>query len=422
MWRMRTILTLAMCCGLAAAAQQLTPTVNLGNDANGNPRRQAKTGHVSNYDETKVPKYTLPDPLVQSDGSRVKDAETWRRVRRPEILRLYETEVFGRVPAAAPKVTWHVTGTDRDARDGTVTIEHVVGTIGDAADAPRIPLTVFIPAKAKGPVPIILLVNFGGGGAPAPSATLPAGEPPVAADIIARGWGYATIAYQDIQPDRASSLNEGVITLARPAGQSAAPDDWGAIGAWAWGVSRAIDYLATDASVDAKRIAVEGHSRLGKTALWASATDPRIAAIFSSCSGEMGAALSRRDWGETVDDMAQNFPWWFAGAFQKWPGRWNEMPVDAHMLIALSAPRPVFITGGTGDQWADPVGEYLAAIAAGPVYRLLGAKDLGVADARPPLDRPVTGGDIGWHYHTGGHAATPEDWKAFLAFLDKYFK
>jgi hypothetical protein len=421
MTAMRSLLTLAICGVLAAAGAQQTPPVNLGNDASGNPRRQAKTGHVSNYDETKVGRYTLPDPLLSSSGARVKDAKTWRTVRRPEILRLYQTEIFGRVPAGAPKVTWRVTGVDRGAREGTVTIEHVAGTIGTASDAPRIPLTVFIPAKANGRVPIILLVNFGGGGA-APSATLPTGEPPVAADIIARGWGYATIAYQDIQPDRATSLDEGVIKLARAAGQPPRPDDWGAIGAWAWGVSRTIDYLVTDASVDAKRIAVQGHSRLGKTALWASATDPRIAAIYSSCSGEMGAALSRRDWGETVDDMAQNFPWWFAAAFQKWPGRWSEMPVDAHMLIALSAPRPVFITGGTADQWADPVGEYLAAVAAGPVYRLLGARDLGVADATPPLDTPVTGGDIGWHYHTGAHAATPEDWKAFLVFLDKYFK
>ena len=189
-----------------------------------------------------------------------------------------------------------------------------------------------------------------------------------------------------------------------------------------WGVSRTIDYLVTDPSVDATRIAIQGHSRLGKTVLWASATDPRIAAVFSSCAGEMGSALSRRDWGETVDDMAQNFGWQFAAALQKWPGRWDEMPVDAHMLIALSAPRPIFITGGTADQWADPVGEYLAAVAAGPVYRLLGRKDLGIADKPPPLDSPVTSGDIGWHYHTGGHTATPADWNAFLVFLDKYFK
>ena len=178
----------------------------------------------------------------------------------------------------------------------------------------------------------------------------------------------------------------------------------------------------TDPSVNPARIAIQGHSRLGKTVLWASATDPRVAAVFSSCSGEMGAALIRRDWGETLDDMAQNFGWQFAAALQKWPGSWDEVPVDAHMLIALSAPRPIFITGGTADQWADPVGEYLGAVAAGPVYRLLGKKDLGITDKQPPLDTPVTAGDIGWHYHTGGHVATPADWNAFLVFLDKYFK
>jgi hypothetical protein len=294
--------------------------------------------------------------------------------------------------------------------------------MGSGADAPRIALTLYTPPKVRGRVPIILLVNFGGGprpaGAPAPST----GEPPVAAEILARGWGYATIFYQDIQPDRKTSPDEGVIAMARAAGQPPAADDWGSIGAWAWGISRTIDYLETDPSVNPKQIAIHGHSRLGKTVLWASANDPRIAAVFSSCAGEMGSALARRDWGETVDDMAQNFGWQFAAAFQKWPGRWDEMPVDAHMLIALSAPRPVFVTGGTADQWADPVGEYLAAVAAGPVYRLLGGKDLGVSQPQPPLDTPVTAGDIGWHYHTGGHTATPADWGAFLVFLGKYFK
>src|SRR5258708_2711436 len=193
-------------------------------------------------------------------------------------------------------------------------------------------------AVKTGRVPVIRLVNVGGGRGSAPAAGLPAGEPPVAEEILARGWGYATVAYQDIQPDRATSLNEGVIALARPEGQPPAPGDWGAIGAWAWGVSRAIDYLETDRSVDPKRIALEGHSRLGKTALWASALDTRVAAGVSSCAGEMGSALSRRDWGETVDDMAQNFPWWFSETYQKWVGRWGDMPVDAHMLIALSAP------------------------------------------------------------------------------------
>jgi hypothetical protein len=427
------IAALLMFAALGLGAQQpaqqpaQAPVTNLGNDANGNPRRLAvKTGHISNYDESKVPPYTLPDPLVLANGKPVTNADTWRRERRPEIMRLYETEIFGRVPASAPKVTWKVTGTEAAAREGTVTIKRIDGTIGSAADAPKIALTLYTPPAAKGRVPIVLLVNFGGGTTPpppvAPGAPPRTSEPPVAAEILGRGWGYATIFYQDIQPDRRTSPDEGVIAMARAAGQAPAPDDWGSIAAWAWGVSRTIDYLVTDPSVNPARIAVQGHSRLGKTVLWASASDPRIAATFSSCAGEMGSALSRRDWGETVDDMAQNFAWQFAAALQKWPGRWNEMPVDAHMLIALSAPRPVFITGGTRDQWADPVGEYLATVAAGPVYRLLGKKDLGRSEPQPPLDTPLTTGDLGFHYHTGGHTATPEDWKAFLVFLDKYFK
>jgi len=420
---MRTILAFALLCCAAAAPQQPAPTTNLGTDASGNPRRLAlKTGHVSNYDEARVGEYTLPDPLVLANGTRVRDARTWQRTRRPEIIRLYESEIFGRVPATAPRVTWKVLGVPILARAAVnVAIKHVDGIIADA-ETPRIRLTIYTPSNAKRRVPLILLMNFGGGGT-TPAASLPSGEPPVARDILARGWGYATIFYQDIQPDRADTAKEGVINLARAGGRRPAPpdDDWGAIAVWAWGISRTIDYLVTDPAVDPRRIAVQGHSRLGKTALWASATDARIAAVYASCAGEMGSALSRRDWGETVDDMAQNLPWWFAGAFQQWSGRWPEMPVDAHMLIALSAPRPVFLTGGTADQWADPAGEYLAAVAAGPVYRLLGAKDLGTTEPRPPLDTPLTSGDIGWHYHTGAHAATPADWSAFLVFLDKYF-
>jgi len=269
---------------------------------------------------------------------------------------------------------------------------------------------------ARGPAPAA-------GAAPVPGRGGPgSGEPPVAEEILTRGWGYATVGYNDIQPDRANAWDQGVIGLTLQPGQTQpAPDEWGTISAWAWGISRIVDYFETDASVNAKQIAIQGHSRLGKTVLWAAARDERIAAVFSSCAGEMGSALARRDWGETVDDMAQNFGWQFSGNFQKWSGRWKDMPVDAHMLIALSAPRPAFISGGTTDQWADPVGEFLAAVAAGPVYRLLGKKDLGVT-ALPPLDTPLTSGDLGWHYHTGGHTATPADWAAFLQFMSKYFK
>ena len=189
------------------------------------------------------------------------------------------------------------------------------------------------------------------------------GEPPVAAEILARGWGYATVGYADIQPDRANTFTEGVIgTTLAPGQTKPAPGDWGTISAWSWGISRIIDYFETDRAIDAKRVAVQGFSRLGKTVLWASAMDERIAAVFSGCAGEMGSSLARRDFGETVDDMAQNYHWQFNSRFQQWVGRWNDMPVDAHMLIALSAPRPVFITGGTTDQWSDPKGEFLAEV------------------------------------------------------------
>jgi hypothetical protein len=285
----------------------------------------------------------------------------------------------------------------------------VSGKVGNGPDAPRLMLAIHFPAGQKRHVPVILALQFGGGGTPSP-------DPPVADEILARGWAYATLGYQDIQPDTINTFDRGVIG-ATPSSKSRGPDTWGAISAWAWGASRAIDYLVGNAGL--APVALHGHSRLGKTALWASALDPRIAVVYASCPGEMGAALSRRDFGETVDDMAQNFPYWFSDSFQQWVGRWNDMPVDAHMLIALSAPRPVFVTGGTQDQWADPKGEFLAEVAAGPVYRLLGAHDLGVTEL-PPVDTPVVAGDLGWYYHTGPHAATTDDWQAFLAFAKKY--
>ena len=241
-------------------------------------------------------------------------------------------------------------------------------------------------------------------------------------NILARGYGYATFRYTEVQPDSSNTFQSGVISLALAPGQTKpAPDEWGTVSAWAWGASRALDYLETDPAVDAKRVALIGHSRLGKTVLWAGAQDPRFALIFSSCGGEMGSALARRDYGETIDDMTANFPWQFAGNFQKYAGHWNDMPVDAHELIALNAPHPVLITGGTGDQWADPRGEFLAEVAAGPVYRLAGKTDLGTTNF-PPADTPLITGDLGFNYHTGPPAITASDWNAFLEFADKYLK
>jgi hypothetical protein len=394
-------------------------------DPQGNPVRLARaSGHVSNYSEDKVPAYTLPDPLVMASGERVTSAEMWRARRRTEILGFYETQIYGRVPDNAPKVTWEVTETDAAARDGAAVMKRVVGRIGDKPDGPRMNLTVHLPSKASGPAPMLLSITFGfppGGKAGNTTTKRP---PPfdVLGELLSRGWGYATLGYSDIQPDRANQWTSGVIGQTLKEGQTQpAPDEWGTISAWAWGISRSIDYLETEKAVNSKQIAITGVSRLGKTVLWASAKDERVAAVFSVVSGEMGASLIRRDWGETLDDMAQNFHWQFAGNLQKWVGRWNDLPVDQHMLIALSAPRPVYVNGGLTDQWSDPKGEFLSMVGAGPVYRLLGGRDLGTSEL-PPLDAPLTGGDLAFHYHSSGHTAVPADWKAFLDSAERHFK
>jgi hypothetical protein len=400
--------------------QEKPKSTNLGKDKDGNPLRQAiKTGHVSNYDESKVKPYTLPDPLVLANGQPVKDAETWIKKRRPEILKMFQTEIFGRIPENAPKVIWVVASTEEGAMNGKATLKRLVGRAVGGAEGPRINVSLYLPAKAKEAVPVILTITFGGGKGVKGG---PGKVDPIANDILGRGWGFATVGYNDIQPDRKDAFNEGVIGLTLKEGQTApAADEWGAVSAWAWGISRIVDYLETDKAVDARAIGIQGHSRLGRTVLWAGAQDERIAAVFASCSGEAGAALARRDWGETVDDMAQNFPWQLAGNYQKWVGRWNDMPVDSHMLIALMAPRTLFCNGGTTDQWADPKGEFLGMVAAGPVYRLLGRKDLGTTEL-PPLDKVLTEGDLGWLYHTGGHVATAADWRAFLEMAERNFK
>jgi hypothetical protein len=423
-------------------------------DASGNPIRYAATGHVSNYDEAKVGMYSLPDPLVMRNGQPVRDAKTWFEVRRPEILQAYQQEIYGRVPPTAPKVRFEVIESGTSVLDGAATRKHVVMQFGEKPDAPKANLVLYVPAKAAGPVPVLMqLVFFGGlpsllppsapasgvvtvpqgaktpadreAGAQAEAATPPrprVTETGPIAEILALGYGYATLRYTEVEGDRADTNLTGVRKQALVPGQDKpAPEEWGTIAAWSWGASRAMDYFEVDRTVDAKRVGLIGHSRLGKTVLWASASDARFALVFSSCSGEMGASLARRDYGESVDDMAANFPWQFAGNFQKYVARWREMPVDAHLLIALSAPRPVFVTGGTNDQWADPRGEFLAEVAAGPVYRLLGKADLG-RDQLPPLDTPVITGELGFHYHTGGHTITPSDWKAFLTFAGRYLK
>jgi len=409
-----------------------------------NPQGQAvraakATGHISNYDEARAGNYTLPDPLKLASGGAVKDADTWFKLRRPAIVKLYETEIYGRVPATAPKATFEVASTDPAALNGTAIRKQIVMQVG-GADGIAVPVAMFLPAKATGPVPLVLSISFGAAPAnPSPAPSLASVDPTVApkaaagrgpgigggepiADILARGYGYAIVHYTDIEGDTAAGSLKLARKLALAPGQDVPKaEEWGTVSAWAWGLSRIMDYLETDKAVDAKRVALVGHSRLGKTVLWAGASDPRFAIIFSSQGGELGSALGRRDFGETIDDMAQNFPWQFAGNLQKYAGHWNDMPVDTHFLISLIAPRPLLITGGTGDQWSDPHGEFLGEVAAAPVYRLVGAKDLGTTEWPQP-DTPLISGDLAYYYHTGPHAITKEDWVVFLNFADKYWK
>lgn len=393
-------------------------------DARGNPLRRAATGHVSNYDEARAGSYTLPDPLVLQNGQPVRDAEAWQRLRRPELLKWYESEIYGRVPAGAPKLTFELAASDTNALGGAAVCKEITGRIGAGPDRPTVNLVLYLPAAAREPVPVLLHVLFGNPpslrGEVGTNSSRPGEIGPVA-DFIAQGYGYAVFRYTEIEGDlRTNSLTRARRLALAPGRVAPAADEWGTITAWAWSASQVLDYLETERSVDAKRVALIGHSRLGKTALWAGARDPRFALVFASCSGEMGASLARRDFGETVDDVIANFPWWFAGNFQKYAGRWNELPVDSHLVIALNAPRPVFITAGTEDQWADPRGMFLAEVAAGPVYRLLGKRDLGATDL--PLDTPLTSGELGFFYHTGGHSITAEDWKVFLNFAGRYLK
>lgn len=431
----------------AAAAQSLPPpgedpqrppgltlvprTTNSWEDAAGNRYVRASTGRWSNYDESKAGGYTLPDPLILNNGQPVRDAATWFKKRRPEILDAYLTELFGHIPKNAPAVKFEVVATETNAFDGTAVMQEITGHVDGVAD-PSIHFKLYLPVHAKGPLPLIVTVGPWVTQSPPPDGSKAAsssvtrraaesryGGAPVA-EILARGWGFADVGVYSIQADK-NSFTNGVIGLALPPGAThPAPDQWGVIAAWSWGLSRIMDFLETDPALDAKHVALEGHSRWGKTVLWTAARDPRFAMVYASCSGEMGAALSRRDWGETIDNMSGGLRYQFAGNFVKYAGHWNDLPVDAHELIGLIAPRPVFVTGGSKDQWADPHGEFLAEVAAGPVYRLLGKNDLRTTNL-PPLDTVVDSGELAFKEHAGGHAATTADWRDFLKFAERYF-
>jgi lysophospholipase L1-like esterase len=381
--------------------------------------------NAANTDESKASPYTsLPDPLVLKNGEHVTTANLWWHERRPEIVEDFDREVYGRVPADVPGVKWEVESTTREM-NGTVPVlvKKLVGRVDNSAypliDV-EIDLTVVTPAEAQLPVP--MMMHFGFNFPPGMRPPAPEG-PTWQQQLLENGWGYAIIIPTSYQADNGAGLTQGIIGLSNH-GRQRRPDDWGALRAWAWGASRALDYLETDAAVDAAQVGIEGLSRYGKAALVAMAYEPRFAIGFIGSSGAGGAKILRRVFGEQVENLASSGEYhWFAGNFIKYAGPLtaNDLPVDAHELIALCAPRPVFISVGSPaveGQWIDARGMFLAGVHAGPVYRLLGSKGLGT-DTMPPMETRLLDGEIAFRQHSGGHTTGP-NWPTFLTYASRY--
>jgi len=390
----------------------------------------------ANYDESKAnPFPTLPDVLTLKNGTKVTTPDMWWKKRRPEIVEDFEREVYGRVPKNLPKVTWTVSSTTTTMSGSHPVIERELIGHADNSSYPLlsvdIKMTLATPVHRTAPIPVMMM--FKGGGMIRPAAT--GGDPPPSEQLIADGWGYANLDTASIQEDSGAGLTKGIIGLVNK-GQPRSPEDWGALRAWAWGASRGMDYLETDKAVDANRVGIEGVSRYGKAALVTMAFDTRFAVVLVGSSGEGGAKLSRRNWGEEVENLTGPGEYhWMAGNFLKYGaaestfGSKNagNLPVDAHELIALCAPRLTFISYGVpekGDaQWLDQQGSYMAAVAAEPVFRLLGAKDLGVSEdyhtaKMPPVNVGQLNGELAWRQHDGGHTDGP-NWKYFIAWADR---
>lgn len=415
------------------------------------PSGNEKAPNHANYDEALAnPFPEWPDVLALKQGRKVTSAKDWWKRRRPEIVEDFEREVLGRVPARVPKVTWSVTSQEHSTAGGLAVVEKQLSGHVDNTACPSIPvdiqMTLVTPAKAAGRVPVMMM--FGSRAFQKRMAEMMAkrpemkaalgSDPPAAEQLIVAGWGYALLDPTSVQADNGAGLTRGIIGLVNR-GQARKPDDWGALRAWAWGASRALDYLETDQAVDAKKVGIEGVSRYGKAALITMAFDQRFAVVLVGSSGEGGAKPHRRNFGEAVENLTGSGEYhWMAGNFLKYGaaeavfGSRNagDIPVDSHELIALCAPRPTFISYGIpekGDaKWLDQQGSYMAAVAAGRVFRLLGAKDLGVGDnyraARmPAVNSGLLDGQLAWRQHDGGHTDAP-NWKHFIPWASRLLK
>jgi hypothetical protein len=379
--------------------------------------------NAANYDEARAGNPVLPGVLTMANGDRVDSPRMWWRERRPEIVELFDREIYGRVPATAPRVTWKRVKEERATEAGMPVVKRWMEGTADNSAWPQasagIQLRYTLPATAKGKVPVILSFGFAEGfkwpGPPRP----PEPGPPYTEQLLAHGFGYAVLVTNSVQADNGGKLNDGVIGISLR-GKRRSPEDWGVLRAWAWGADRAFDALAMDPKVDTRRVGIEGLSRWGKAALVTMAYDQRFAIGFIGSSGAGGAALYRRDFGERIGNLAAGGEYhWFAGNFLKYAGpkTAQDLPVDANLLIALAAPRALFISAGTpetGDGWVDPKGSFLAAVAASYAWDLLGRKGIS-ATLFPPVLTPVVGGMIGFRQHQGGHN-NHDNWPTFIAF------
>ena len=357
----------------------------------------------------------LPDPLTTEAGEKVNSTADWETKRRGEILELFRTHVYGRMPVGRPDdLQFRVEKTDPQAMGGAATLRQVAIEYGGPGGKGKINLVLFVPNKRKGPAPAFLLICNRPASNIDPTREKKSEFWP-AEQIIERGYAAAAFQVGDVDPDKHDEFKNGVHGIYDPAERK--PDAWGTIAAWAWGASRVLDYLETDSNIDAKRVAVVGHSRGGKTALWAGAEDRRFALVISNDSGCTGAALARRKSGETIQVINKNFPHWFCENYKQYNGRDEQLPVDQHQLISLIAPRPAYIASASEDAWADPEGEFLSGVAASPVYELYGLKGLPATEKAKP-DTVNHDGHVAYHLRPGKHNLTPYDWERFMNFAD----
>jgi len=393
------------------------------------PAREPKESDKDvNYDEAKVPAYDLPPLLVSSEGKPITTADEWLHIRRPQIMSMFGTLVYGTVPAPQSplKVTHEVVKTDPQFMNGAATRKDVRITFENAKGKAEMLILVFVPNNAAKPLPALLMLGFdntrgdGFNVDPFRPGFLRNGAP--MGEFCKRGFAFVAVNQSDLVRHNEVEFQTGIHQLFYRDGQSFPKAyEWGVISAISWSASRAMDYLETDRDVDAKRVAIMGHSKCGKAALWAAAQDQRFALAISAESGHPGAALSRRKSGETLEKMVTRFPYWLCRNAWKYANNEDDLPVDQHMLLACIAPRPLYVMSGVDDIWADSRGEYLSAYHASAVYRLLGKKGL-TSESSPPLGQPISDSDVGYHIRAGGHSVEIFDWLKSLEFAEYHLK